>query len=86
MLNAKSMVKGCIRAFSKGEVVINHKVGILSYVTQDSPKGKCNFSGKVLQGKPLRVSEHARTHELNKAYFRRATKKEMKIIEKRFSF
>jgi hypothetical protein len=74
------------REFKEGRVVINPKVGILSYVTETSPKGKSFFQAKVLQGNPLRVSENARESQLNKMYFRRATKKEMAEIQNRFRF
>jgi len=74
------------REFREGSVKINPKVGVLTYVKETSPKGKSYFKGAVLQGNPLRVSESARISELNKMYFRRATKKEMKEIESRFSF
>lgn len=74
------------REFKEGQVVINPKVSILTYVNKTYPIGKSHFEGKVIQGNPLRVSENARVSELNKFYFRKATKKEKEEIEKRFSF
>ena len=78
--------RACAREFRQGSIVINPKVGILTHIEKTSPKGSCFFLGTVFQGKPLRVSENARVSQLNKKYFRRATIKEQKKIERRFSF
>ena len=82
----KSIKRAWGREFKQGLIVTNPKVGLFTYVVETSPKGKSFFKGKVIQGNPLSISQNARTSELNKAYFRRAKKKELEEHRKRFKF
>ena len=74
------------REFKQGRIYIQPKLEMLTYATETSPKGKRYFKGKPILGNPIKLSPNARESELNKKYFRLASKKEINKIKGRFRF